>query len=55
MSCGLIDLGVRIRFFPAHFRLLVDRLMQDADALITLDRMGIGTTCYQIVGEKRPA
>lgn len=49
----LVDLGVRVRLFPPHFRLLVDRLMQDADALIELDRMGIGTTCYQIVGEKR--
>jgi len=52
---GLIDLGVRVRFFPPHFQLLVDRLMQDADALIELDRMGIGTTCYQIVAEKRAA
>lgn len=47
-----IRLGARLRLLPRHFPLLIDRLMQDADALITLDEMGIGTTCHQIVCEK---
>ena len=47
-----IELGTKIRVFPKYFMPLLDRLMKDADALITLDKMGIGTTCYQIVAEK---
>ena len=50
-----IDLGVRAHLIPRHFNLLVERLMRDADALIALDRKGIGTTCFQIVAEKRDA
>ena len=34
------------------FSPLLDRLMLNADALITLDQMGIGTTAYHIVAEK---
>lgn len=47
-----VRLGTRSRILPRHFLPLVDRLMQGADAFIELDRLRIGTTCYQIVGEK---
>jgi sterol 24-C-methyltransferase len=47
-----VDLGVKTRVFPKYFMPLLDRLMKDADALITVDKMGIGTTCYQVVAEK---
>jgi sterol 24-C-methyltransferase len=44
--------GAKARMLPRYLLPLVDRLMQDADAFIELDRMRIGTTCYQVVGEK---
>ena len=47
-----VRLGAKARVLPRYLLPLVDRLMQDADAFIELDRMRIGTTCYQIVGEK---
>jgi sterol 24-C-methyltransferase len=47
-----VRIGTKTRVLPRYLLLLVDRLMQDADAFIELDRMRIGTTCYQIVGEK---
>jgi sterol 24-C-methyltransferase len=49
-----VEIGVRIRLLPRHFLLLVDRLMKDADAMIEVDRMGLGTTAYHIVCEKPP-
>jgi sterol 24-C-methyltransferase len=47
-----VKAGVKARIFPAYFAPLLDRLMLNADALITLDEMGIGTTAYHIVCEK---
>jgi sterol 24-C-methyltransferase len=47
-----VRLGARLCILPRYFLPLVDRLMQDADAFIELDKLRIGTTCYQIVGEK---
>ena len=47
-----VKLGVKARIFPQYFSPLLDRLMLNADALITLDEMGIGTTAYHIVCEK---
>jgi len=47
-----IDVGIRCRLMPSYFGLLIDRLMLDADALIELDAMGIGTTAFHIVCEK---
>ena len=47
-----VKLGVKARVFPRYFSPLLDRLMLNADALITLDQMGIGTTAYHIVCEK---
>ena len=41
-----------VRVVDAAVGELLDRLMKDADALISVDKLGIGTTCYQIVGEK---
>lgn len=49
-----VRLGARARVLPSYMPRLIDRLMQDADALITLDRIGIGTTAWHIVCE-RPA
>lgn len=48
----VVDLGVKARIFPKYFAPLLDRLMKDADALITMDEMSLGSTCYQLVGEK---
>ena len=47
-----VRFGAKARVLPGYFLPLVERLMQGADAFIELDRMRIGTTCYQIVGEK---
>jgi len=47
-----IQVGVKCRLMPRYFEPLLDRLMKDADALITLDEMGLGTTAYHIVCEK---
>lgn len=48
----LIELGVKLRLMPRYFVPLMNRLMKDADALIEMDRLGIGTTAYHIVCEK---
>ena len=47
-----VKAGAAARIFPRYFPPLIDRLMLNADALITLDKMGIGTTAYHIVCEK---
>jgi sterol 24-C-methyltransferase len=47
-----VDVGIQCRLMPKYFGPLLDRLMLNADALITLDEMGIGTTAYHIVVEK---
>ena len=47
-----LKIGVKARVFPQYFSPLIDRLMLNADALIELDQMGIGTTAYHIVCEK---
>jgi hypothetical protein len=49
-----IGAAARVRVVPSYFPALMDRLMKNADALITLDRLGIGTTAYHIVC-RRPA
>jgi sterol 24-C-methyltransferase len=50
-----IDVGIKCRLMPRYFGPLIDRLMKDADALIELDRIGIGTTAYHIICEKPEA
>jgi sterol 24-C-methyltransferase len=47
-----IDVMVRVRLFPRHFGLLFERLVKDIDAFIEVDRLGLATTSYQIVGRK---
>jgi sterol 24-C-methyltransferase len=47
-----VSAGATVRVLPRYFVPLIDRLMKDADALIEMDRRGLGTTCYQIVCEK---
>jgi sterol 24-C-methyltransferase len=47
-----VKLGVGARVLPRYFSPLLDRLMLNADAIIRLDQMGIGTTAYHIVCEK---
>jgi sterol 24-C-methyltransferase len=47
-----VDVGIKCRLMPKYFSPLLDRLMLDADALIDLDEMGIGTTAYHVVAEK---
>jgi sterol 24-C-methyltransferase len=47
-----IDGMVRVKLFPGHFGLLFERLVKDIDAFIEVDRLGLATTSYQIVGRK---
>lgn len=49
----LIHFLVRWKVLPAHFRLLFDRLTKDGQAFIEADRMGLLTTSYYIVGQKK--
>jgi len=44
-----IGAAAKLRVVPTYFPMLMDRLMKNADALITVDRLGIGTTAYHIV------
>jgi sterol 24-C-methyltransferase len=48
----VVELGVKCRVMPKYFVPLLHRLMKDADALITIDAMGIATTAYHIVAQK---
>ena len=47
-----VQLGIGARVLPRYFSPLLDRLMLNADAIIPLDQMGIGTTAQHIVCEK---
>jgi sterol 24-C-methyltransferase len=47
-----IDVMVKVWLLPRHFGLLFDRLVKDVDAFIEVDRLGLATTSYQIVGWK---
>lgn len=48
----LIELSVKCRILPRHFKALFDRLTKDGDALIEADRAGLSTTSYYIVAQK---
>lgn len=48
----LIELSIKCRILPRHFKALFDRLTKDGDALIEADRAGLSTTSYYIVARK---
>ncbi len=48
----LIELSVKCKVLPRHFKALFDRLTKDGDALIEADRAGLSTTSYYIVARK---
>lgn len=48
----LIELSIKCRVLPRHFKALFDRLTKDGDALIEADRAGLSTTSYYIVARK---
>lgn len=41
------------RIFPKHFVVLFDRLAQDSDSLSEAEQLGLVTTSYHIIAEKR--
>jgi sterol 24-C-methyltransferase len=47
-----IDLMVKWRLLPQHFKVLIDRLTQDGEAFIEADRLGLVTTSYQTLAQK---
>jgi sterol 24-C-methyltransferase len=48
----LIELSIKCRVLPRHFKALFHRLTKDGDALIEADRAGLSTTSYYIVARK---
>ena len=44
---------VQWKILPAHFRTLFDRLTKDGEALIEADRLGLVTTTYYFLAEKK--
>ncbi len=48
----LIQLCVKTKILPAHFKALFDRLTKDGEAFVEADRLGLVTTSYYIVAQK---
>lgn len=48
-----INFLVKIKILPKHFIVLFDRLGKDSEALCEADRLGLVTTSYHIVAQKR--
>ena|SRR3990167_553216 len=48
-----ISFLVMIKVLPIHFVTLFNKLSQDVEALCEADRLGLVTTCYHIVAEKK--
>ncbi len=48
----LIQLCVKYKILPAHFKALFDRLTKDGEAFVEADRLGLITTSYYIVAQK---
>jgi len=48
-----IDVLVRWRVIPVHFKLLFDRLTKDGAAFVEADRLRLVTTSYYIVARKK--
>jgi sterol 24-C-methyltransferase len=51
-AAALINVSVKCRILPRHFKVLFERLSKDGDALIEADRMGLATMSYYIVARK---
>mmetsp|Transcript_20006 Transcript_20006/g.27534 ORF Transcript_20006/g.27534 Transcript_20006/m.27534 type:complete len:372 (+) Transcript_20006:125-1240(+) len=49
---SIIDCLVCCRVFPRHFKTLFERLTKDGQAFVEGDRMGLFTTCHQIISQK---
>lgn len=45
---GLVKVGL----LPEHFKTIFERLSQDADSFILGDKLGLWTSCHQILAEK---
>jgi len=50
---ALIKFLVRTRVLPKHFQALFDRLTKDGEAFVEADRLGLVTTSYYIVAQKK--
>jgi sterol 24-C-methyltransferase len=48
----MINSLVCLRILPRHFKVLFDRLTKDGEAFVEGDRLGLFTTCHQIVAQK---
>jgi len=51
LNC-LINGLVCVRILPRHFKILFDRLTKDGQAFVEGDRMGLFSTCHQIIAQK---
>jgi len=49
---ALINALVCLRILPRHFKTLFDRLTKDGEAFVEGDRLGLFTTCHQIIAQK---
>jgi len=49
---ALINGLVCIRILPRHFKTLFDRLTKDGEAFVEGDRLGLFSTCHQIIAQK---
>ena len=49
----LIKVLVKWKILPAHFQALFNRLTQDGQAFVEADRLGLVTTSYYIVAQKK--
>jgi sterol 24-C-methyltransferase len=49
----VLNLGVKIKLFPKYFTILFDRLRQDGQAFRQAERLGLVTTSYHLVAQKR--
>lgn len=50
---SLLNGLVRMKILPHHFKLLFDRLTKDADSFIEVNRLGLITSSYYILAEKK--
>jgi sterol 24-C-methyltransferase len=48
----MVNIFVKIGLLPENFKILFDRLTKDADSFINGDKMGLWTSCHQIVARK---
>jgi len=48
----VVNTLVCLRILPRHFKTLFDRLTKDGQAFVEGDRLGLFTTCHQIIAQK---